>query len=279
MKIPNSMYLLIGIAIIIFCTYIHTRKNELLIKYVKNENQFVVSMLLKIKADPYCHVDNGPSAIELAIITDNLHLIKSLLNRTEGINSPTRYGLTILHLATTSNSVPILELIVNAGADLNKQDDAKRTALVVAIELKYPNCARYLLKKGSNPDLADSSGQNALQIAINNKELAIAKELIPYTKDINHRSKSQNTALHYAVMVDDSVLLHSLVDKGADMFALDHHKMTPVFMAGLLCQKHAVQILMELQEKKYPGSLTDSTKNKIEYVLKFGCSHLMKAPK
>jgi uncharacterized protein len=81
-------------------------------------------------------------------------------------------GWTALHCAASGGHLPVLELLVQAGADLDAQttqgDFAGTTPLMLAVE--HPTCVRALLRAGANVGLMDRRKRTAMQLAVEGSE-------------------------------------------------------------------------------------------------------------
>lgn len=58
---------------------------------------------------------------------------------------------TLLHLAIQGHQLPMLRLLVEAGADINKQDEANYTPLDEALAVRLAHGAAYLHNRGAKP--------------------------------------------------------------------------------------------------------------------------------
>jgi uncharacterized protein len=76
-------------------------------------------------------------------------------------------GLTPLLFAVRQGNLESTKLLVAAGANVNQTDPVKISPLVVAINNAQYDIASYLLDKGADPNIADSTGKTALYAAVN----------------------------------------------------------------------------------------------------------------
>jgi len=73
---------------------------------------------------------------------------------------------TALHEAANYGHLPIVEQLVDAGADVNQRDRAGKTPLYWAASLKHLSTMEFLLKQGAKVDLATGDGQTPLFLAV-----------------------------------------------------------------------------------------------------------------
>ena len=64
--------------------------------------------------------------------------------------------------------VDIVKLLLDAGADVNERSRVSRTPLIWAAGSGQLNTVRLLLKNGADPDLVDSNGETAADLAAEN---------------------------------------------------------------------------------------------------------------
>ena len=86
----------------------------------------------------------------------------------------------------------IVETFLQAGVDVNFQNNQGYTALMVAAFRGQVTMIDYLLEKQANACLVDHRGNTALMAAIVSAELSIAKKLLTQScddKNISHRTQ------------------------------------------------------------------------------------------
>ncbi|XP_054997664.1 nuclear factor NF-kappa-B p105 subunit isoform X2 [Sorex araneus] len=137
---------------------------------VLTEQPDVVEALLGAGADPGLLDRSGDSALHLAAKA-GLDQVLSVLLRHQGagplLDLPNGDGLTALHAAVLSDSLPCLLLLLAAGADVDAQErKAGRTALHLAVERDLLPLAGCLLLDGAAcVDSATFDGTTPLHIA------------------------------------------------------------------------------------------------------------------
>ncbi|KAL0470746.1 glycerophosphocholine phosphodiesterase [Neurospora intermedia] len=111
----------------------------------------------------------------------------------------------VLALATKANSKDIVELLVNAGVDINWQDNSGETALHVAARFGHDECARVLLKgteqQKANLELAEKNfAWTPLHIAAVDGHLGVAQLLVDAGADVDKLDSSGWTAKEHAAL-------------------------------------------------------------------------------
>ncbi|XP_032243162.2 ankyrin repeat domain-containing protein 26-like [Nematostella vectensis] len=109
------------------------------------------------------------------------------------------------------------KLLVEMGIDVNYRNSAKRTALMelclLEEEGKAAKLARIMLSRGARVGIRDSDGMTALCHAakLNREQLVSVILEETHSFDPNTADKSGNTALHYAAMTGNFMLLNQVL--------------------------------------------------------------------
>jgi hypothetical protein len=85
---------------------------------------------------------------------------------------------TPLIAASTYNRTAIVQMLLEAGADVNAKDLRGKTALMQAAATGAEDVVIQLLKNGADPNIEDSNGRTALKEALVKKQAKIAQLLI-----------------------------------------------------------------------------------------------------
>jgi len=116
------------------------------------------------------------------------------------INFTDKNGYTALMLNSLNRETNNVKLLLENGADPNKQDRGMKTALIHAcIPEKNKDVVELLLKNGANPDIQDNSGRTALMHAVSRGHISYVKLLLenganPYITD--GRNSTMNIAIN-----------------------------------------------------------------------------------
>lgn len=111
----------------------------------------------------------------------------------------------VLALATKANFVDIVQLLVDAGVDINYQDEQGETALHVAARFGHDECARILLTgtedQKANTELAENTyAWTPLFIACVDGTLNVVKLLVEAGADLERLDSSGWTAKEHAAL-------------------------------------------------------------------------------
>ena len=126
------------------------------------------------------------------------------------------FDVNAVHLGTTltcetsrRGNLPLVELLVEGGADVNIADNKGCTPLYLAASHGMNATVRYLLEKGAAVDLRNSRNFTALASAIRNGHFDCAEILVEHGADVNrhwpcvsHDEHVPNFMLNFILMGD-----------------------------------------------------------------------------
>jgi Fem-1 family protein b len=144
-------------------------------------------------------------------------------------------GATALWTSATLGFLPIVKLLVKAGARVDHGTRSKSTPLRGAAYDGHLDVVRYLTEQGANIHTANHCGQSPLGIAAAMKKIDCTKYLISKGAHINDMGQGSDTPLHIAVESGDMEVCKVLLKAGAKNLAnsLGH---TPCMLAS--CHGH-----------------------------------------
>ena len=111
-------------------------------------------------------------------------------------NLTTSSGSTLLHIAAIHGHVPIIELLLAEGADVNVRDDAQWSSLhTVIMQCRKPEVVELLIQYGADVFTSDDKGWTPLHLAMLLPNVEIVKLLIGAGSPMNAQSKDGCTPL------------------------------------------------------------------------------------
>lgn len=112
-------------------------------------------------------------------------------------------GVTAVHVAAQGGHLETVKILIQAGADVTVLDDEDRSALLLAVKGNYGDVAIALVEGGADPNT-------------------------PYVDD---EGVSHNL-LFDSLIVENSEFAQLLIEKGADIYHQDEHKVTTLLQAS-----------------------------------------------
>jgi len=102
-------------------------------------------------------------------------IAKMLIDAGVDVNVQNEKGRTALIFATKWNYIEIVQMLIDAKADLNIQDEIGNTALHYAVEYYRPEIALMLIDAGANRDIQNNHGETPYEFAGTKELQAILK--------------------------------------------------------------------------------------------------------
>ena len=87
-------------------------------------------------------------------------------------------GYTALMLASQTGHTDVAKLLIEAGADVNAQDNNGETALMLVSDEGHTDIVKMLIEKGADVNAQTNDGQTALRIASQEGHTEVAQLLI-----------------------------------------------------------------------------------------------------
>ncbi|HEX6736346.1 MAG TPA: ankyrin repeat domain-containing protein [Azonexus sp.] len=119
---------------------------------------------------------NGETALVLAAWRGNLEVVQWLIERGARLNPPTRQWAP-LHYAVLAGHEPVVDYLLAQGADIDALSTNGSSALMLAVYEGRQGLAKKLLEKGADRTPKNDWGDGALEWAMRNNNLNIARML------------------------------------------------------------------------------------------------------
>ncbi|EEB14418.1 ankyrin repeat domain-containing protein, putative [Pediculus humanus corporis] len=139
-------------------------------------------------------------------------------------------GRTPLHIAALCNSISCLKLLIKRGADVECKDSNGRTPLILSALKGHARAIEILLKAKADATIQDNSSNTALHYACAMRYHLSAMILIQNSENnsiVNIPNKQKKTPLHIAAKQGLVTVTQLLIQKGANILAVDSDGLTP----------------------------------------------------
>ena len=201
-----------------------TRREELW-EFIEHNNSDGVRKLLPTLDASLINLKNKDRTVLLWAVHKNYRdIVAKLLQAGADVNLQDELGLSPLMVAIQNEKCePMVEMLLKAGADINAQNILRRTALANAIEFNHTACAMLLIKQGANINVADIAGNTPLLLAIDQKNIPLVAQLLEMGADVNVRNNVGTTPLMRAAGINAPQTAKFLVFWGADIKTRDNY--------------------------------------------------------
>lgn len=188
-----------------------------------------------------------------AVLTEDIAEIEKLLNNGADINKVDAKGRTPLYWAALQGSRSVAEYLISRGAQIEKGADWKDddTPLHVASGKGYTDVVALLLDKGANVNKENRVGQTPLHLAAWRGHSETVGYLVSYGADVNVKDKRGYTPLHVEDINQGArggyrEAVELLIAAGADVNARASvpEGYTPLMGACIIGSKEVVQLLI-----------------------------------
>lgn len=142
-------------------------------------------------------------------------------------------GNTLLHFAAAAGDPAKVAYLVDAGSDVNAQNDSGRVPLFDAVASGDAATVAYLLSRGAIATHRDQNDDTAVFFASNIREelRVILDHLTAAGTELNHQNAQGLAALHTAVLQRNTDKIRLLIALGAEIDIRDDKGRTPLFVA------------------------------------------------
>ncbi|GMR48433.1 hypothetical protein PMAYCL1PPCAC_18628 [Pristionchus mayeri] len=174
-------------------------------------------------------------------------IVQILIEAEAQVNSLDKFGSTSLIWAARKGHLPVVQQLLNAGAELDVQGMHSSTALMLATKGNYADVVDILLSRDANTNAVDNNGLSALGIAAREGYATICEALINSGAFVNQSDRYGNCILASAVRSGNANIVKMLLDKYADVNSRDSESRTALHLA---IDKGFMDIVMLLLDKK-----------------------------
>ena len=154
---------------------------------------------------------------------------------------------TALHLAVCAVQTDVVQVLIDAGADIDTQNDYGCSPLHTACESGELYIVKMLVRAGAEVRATNDIGCTCLIIAACSGRTEFVRYLVGLPEvELNHQNVTNNyTALHYAVCAVQTDVVQVLIDAGADIDTRGDDGRSPLHTAYNSETPDVVKMLVE----------------------------------
>ena len=223
----------------------------------------------------YIYMDMSERELIIAVTKGDIAVVSDLLEQNIDPNFTTssiEEGFTsLLHVAVNNNYTELVQLLLERGADVNKQDENGETPIFSALYEDIDDTVlELLLKYGADVNHLNKAGHNMLQTVFNDSRNTGIEETVGFSKvkivldnigdnALKSLNSHKQTFLHFIESIhedgsEEEALLENsihncvefveiLVKKGLSVNVKDMFGLTPLHTAVLVCCYEAIDCL------------------------------------
>lgn len=194
-------------------------------------------------------------AIETNYMADWLDDVKDALGEKANWNLAAKDGDTLLHAAARHTQAPVLEKLLDFGADVTVAGKNGQLPLHAAIMADSENISERLVKamvdgKHSLDAARDNAGWTPLHYAATRDNAAFTRMIVEAGADVNAAANGGETPLHIAARTGKLGALQTLLAHGADMSIQNEKGQTPLDIAVEFRRSDFIQTLIMAAAQK-----------------------------
>ncbi len=215
--------------------------------------------LIKQGADVTLQDFNGQTplhqAIETNYMSDWLDDVKEALGEKANWNLTAKDGDTLLHAAARHTQAPVIEKLLDFGADVMVAGKNGQYPVHAAIMADSEPIAERLVKAmkdsgHSLSDAKDAAGWTPLHYAATRDNAQFTRMIVEAGADVNATATGGETPLHIAARTGKLGALQTLLAHGADMSLQNEKGQTPLDIAVEFRRSDFIQTLMMAAAQK-----------------------------
>jgi ankyrin repeat protein len=188
----------------------------------------------------------GDSPLRIAVNVRNTAAVQLLLDAGADINHPDdEFGDTVLHSACADGDCDMVILLLDHGADLSAVNGEECMPLHVAADHGHVAVVRMLLNAGADMSACDSLDRTPLHYAAAWGHDLVVEALLEAGSTVHARDSFGCSPLLKAAEYGHPAIVRRLIAAGANVSAADNHGRTPLHVASSAGHREIVQLLLD----------------------------------
>jgi ankyrin repeat protein len=238
---------------------------------IDNNNHALVLAFLKIddvERNIRANANNQDYLTVLkSLLKDANAIIQLLIEAGININARDDRGRSALAIATAQDNIKMVQQLIDMGADVSSGEEM---ALLAAARTGNVDVVKLLLANNADVNVKSDWKRTALMTASKKGHIEIVRLLVAAGADLDCKEDGWRdmTALHYAIKEGHTEIALFLIERGADITSKDHHETTALEYA--FKYKH-FDVAKALFEKSMELDIDSLRQSEILLSLAFAC--------
>ena len=157
------------------------------------------------------------TALHLISRTDNLEMLQVLIDAKANIDAGDKRGNTALHGAAIGDSINVAKFLLAHGANINAVNKSRITPLHDAAFVSSIETIKFLINNGAVVNVFDSSGNTPIHNACHGPSIEIIKFLALNKADVNATNNQGVAPLHNLCVSGKNEYVEFLISAGANI--------------------------------------------------------------
>ena len=206
----------------------------------------VVKMLVEAGAGVNVTDYDGDTCLILAAYCGHTETVRYLVGLPEvDVNHCNRYTRTALHCAAKEGHPEVVQVLIDAGADIDTKNRHGRSPLDFASRSGALEVVKVLVRAGARVNAIDYYVRTCLNLAARNGHTETVRYLVCFPEvDVNYFDMNKDTALHCAVKEGYPDVVQVLIDAGADINTRNNNGGSPLQSASCSGALEVVKMLV-----------------------------------
>ncbi|CAH8620453.1 unnamed protein product [Schistosoma guineensis] len=190
------------------------------------------------------HTDLCP--VHLVAYKGNLAMLHYLIQNGVNVHQPTcTLQRRPVHYAALRQQVSCLQMLLNAGAQIDARDTFGNTPLHYAAEDGDGGLLSLLLNNGACVDAQDITNKTPLMKAARSGKVWAVRRLLLFGANVNVKDRNDETALHFACRQGSTEITRMLIKAESRLNAQNQIGLTPLMESVSYNQREAVSLLIK----------------------------------